>query len=94
MPLFGGPPNVGKLKAKRNIKGLINALGYKKDWGIRRDAAEALRQIGDARAVEPLIAALKDKSPVREAAAGALEDLGWQPDKSETGGYAKVPPRR
>ena len=30
MPLFG-PPNVKKLKAKGNVKGLIKALGYDKD---------------------------------------------------------------
>jgi len=32
MPLFG-PPNVEKLKAKRDVKGLIKALGYQKGAG-------------------------------------------------------------
>ncbi|NQT71853.1 MAG: HEAT repeat domain-containing protein [Chloroflexi bacterium] len=41
MPLFG-PPNVQKLKAKGNIKGLIKALGYKKDASVSQAAAEAL----------------------------------------------------
>src|SRR5450759_2332909 len=76
MPLFG-PPNVEKLKAKRDVKGLIKALGYQKDPAVRRAAAEALGQIGDARAVEPLIAALKDESwGVRRAAAEALGQIG------------------
>ena len=86
MPLFG-PPNVEKLKAKRDVKGLIKALGYQKDGHVRNAAAGVLGQIGDTRAVELLIAALKDRdSNVREAAAGALEALGWQPDRTETGG--------
>ena len=54
MPLFG-PPDIEKLRAKSRIKGLVNALRYKKD------------------------------RHVREAAARALEQLGWQPDKSKAG---------
>jgi HEAT repeat protein len=43
---------------------------------VRRDAAEALGELGDARAVEPLIAALKDRnSDVRVAAIRALVRL-------------------
>jgi HEAT repeat protein len=111
-----GPPNIEKLEAKRDVRGLIKALSYKKDWkkvpqkaaealgrirdpraveqliaalkdeeiGVREAAAKALGEISDPRAVEPLIAALRDKE-VREAAAKALDKLGWQPDKSEAG---------
>ena len=43
----------------------------------RRAAAEALGQLGDKRAVEPLIAALQDDvENVRQAAAEALGQLG------------------
>ena len=55
MPLFG-PPNVEKLKSKHNVKGLIKALGYKKDPSVRGNAADALVEMG-APAVAPLIAA-------------------------------------
>ena len=41
MPLFG-PPNVKKLKAKGNVKGLVKALRHRKDVGMREAAAEAL----------------------------------------------------
>jgi hypothetical protein len=41
MPLFG-PPNVKKMKAKGNIKGLIKALDFNNDRVVRRAAAEAL----------------------------------------------------
>jgi HEAT repeat protein len=75
MPLFG-PPDVEKLKGKRDVKGLIKALGYQKDWRVRRHAAEALDQLGDARAVEPLRAALKDPDKdVRNAATAALHKM-------------------
>ena len=44
---------------------------------MRVSAAGALGQLGDARAVEPLIAALADRdSAVRVSAAGALGQLG------------------
>ncbi len=44
---------------------------------VRKDAAGALKQLGDARAVEPLIVALKDSAKdVRQATAEALGQLG------------------
>ena len=74
MPLFG-PPNVKELEAGRNVKGLIKALGYKKDWIVRHTAAEALGRIGDARAVKPLSVALKD-TYIGHDAAEALGRIG------------------
>ena len=76
MALFG-PPDIKKLKATGNVKGLVKALGYQKDWVVRRDAAWALGDIGDARAVEQLISALGDeKWYVRYAAVQALGKIG------------------
>lgn len=76
MPLFG-PPDINKLKANRDVPGLIKALGYQKDtYGVmRRTAAETLGAIGDPRAVEPLIAALADER-VRITAIEALGTIG------------------
>jgi HEAT repeat protein len=51
-------PNVKKLKHKRDIMGLIKTLSYEKDWEVRRAAAEALGELNDSLAVEPLIKAL------------------------------------
>jgi len=91
MPLFG-PPNIEKLKQKGDVKGLIKALTYEniqRQADIRRAAAEALGELGDERAIEPLTAAaLTDlnegpsdiawdaKWPVRRAAAHALASIG------------------
>ena len=77
MPLFG-PPNIAKLEARKDIDALVKALGYQKDWHIRSAAATALGQIGDIRAVEPLIAVLQqDEATIaRESAAAALGQIG------------------
>ena len=75
MPLFG-PPNVEKLKSNRDVNGLIKALSDKKNE-IRFSAAEALGDMGDIRAVEPLIVVLNADSSMyaREIAAKALGKL-------------------
>ena len=52
-------PNVGKMKTNKDVEGLIKALAHK-DWRVRWDVAEALGEVGDGRAVEPLIQALGD----------------------------------
>jgi HEAT repeat protein len=77
MPLFGGPPNIEKLKAKRDIQGLIKALNYEKDAKVRQAAAKALGENRDKQTIRPLTASLQDKDwLVRRA---ALESLNWQP---------------
>ena len=76
MGIFG-PPNIEKMKAKKNVKGLIKALSYRKNIDERKAAAEALGTIGDSRAVETLITALKDEDRrVHGAAAKALGETG------------------
>src|SRR5215469_8395380 len=78
MPLFGrdGPPDVEQLQRRQNLRGLIKALRYQQDFAVRSAAAQALGQLGGARAVEPLLEALGDPSAfVREAAAQALTRL-------------------
>lgn len=76
MPLFG-PPDVKKLKARKDVHGLIEALGYQRDEYERYHAAEALGDVGDRRAVDPLIAALEDHHKlVRRNAGEALGKIG------------------
>ncbi len=76
LDLFG-PPKVERMTVKGDVKGLIKALGYREDSVVRWHAAGALGAIGDARAVEPLIDALRDSGwEVRSAAVKALVEIG------------------
>ena len=65
---FFGPPDIEKMKARRDIEGLIEALGYKKDEGVRKAAAQALGEVG-AGSVPVLIRLFRDFE--RAAGAGA-----------------------
>ena len=65
------------------VEALITAL----ETGDRKsvwNSAQALGQIGDARAIEPLVAVLREPN-IRLVAEGALEKLAWKPDNGETG---------
>jgi len=80
---------LGRIGDARAVEPLIAAL-KDKYFKLRETAAWALGYIGDARAVEPLIAVLKDKEKgldLRQAAAWALEQLGWKPDQGEDGAW-------
>jgi HEAT repeat protein len=62
---------------------LVAAL---KDTKVSQIAIRILGQVGDNRAVEPLIAVLEDDQVhMRNAATEALDKIGWQPDQSEAG---------
>ena len=82
-----GEPNVEKLQAKGNIKGLIAALRYLQEDKtklngrvVRLKAIWALHKLKTASAIEPLITILqageKDADYVRAAAAWALGQSG------------------
>ena len=65
-----GPPDVQKLALKRDVEGLVKILGHEK---VGWEAARALEELRDSRAIDPLIAALSDQdSKVRERAAELL----------------------
>lgn len=53
MPLLG-PPDVARLLAKKDVRGLIKALGYEKAAAVRCGAAQALGGVGDPGAAEAL----------------------------------------
>src|SRR5439155_22000160 len=68
-----------RLRHQVAIDALQKALGnYDRD--LRLAAADALGRICDARLTKPLVAALDAADPwVRQAAARALERIGWIP---------------
>ena len=75
MWLFG-PPDVEKMLAEHDVKGLTKALQYKKDPKVCDAAAKALVRIGEP-AVERLIALLKSAPPdIRETATKVLVKIG------------------
>lgn len=82
MPPFG-TPNVKKLAAKRDLEGMIKALGYQQDSPVRFDAVQALGRPAEARAVEPLMGALHDRDEdVRDLAANALQAIAGRTSPS------------
>ena len=70
-------PDVKKLKSRWDIAGLCHLLEHK-DPEVQYEAAEALGNLGDEKAVGPLITALKrdEFSGVRWKAAEALSKIG------------------
>jgi HEAT repeat protein len=77
MSLFG-PPNIEKMKAKRDICGLADVLlKYRKDDKVRTAAAAALGELREPQAITDLANALADTdSRVRGSAASALAQIG------------------
>ena len=76
MSLFG-PPNISKLTARRDLEGLVEALSFQKDVGVRVAAARALQALGDTRGIQPLTRELQDKDwRVCDAAAQSLAAVG------------------
>ena len=76
MALFG-PPNVDKLAAKRDLKGLAKAL-TNRDAAVRDAAARALGEIDGPEAVPLVVVELtgQDDERVIETGAGALRAMG------------------
>lgn len=71
-----GPPDVKKLAAKGKVEPLVRALTHPYE-SIQRDAATALGELRDPRAIEPLAAASRDdRLAVRDAAVWALGHIG------------------
>jgi hypothetical protein len=83
------PPSDDKLNPNYHIVlGRIKGHNeYVEHYGIRMNAAEALGEIGDKQAIEPLIEVAENDNLfcVRAKATDALEKLGWQPDNSVAG---------
>lgn len=86
-----GPPDIEKLRETRNVRGLMKALAYQKDWSVQVAAAEALGELGDERAIMSLVktalahdsgdwrtGSSKDEHEVGCAAARALARIGPQ----------------
>lgn len=54
MSIFG-PPSIERMKAHKNLKGLIKVMRSAKNSRLSAEAARALGEIGDASAIQPLL---------------------------------------
>lgn len=71
--------DIERMEEKGDVEGLIEVL-KSGDLHAQGSAAIALGKMGDARAIEPLVQALKDRfGALRTFSATALEKLGWEP---------------
>ena len=67
------------------VAGLITELKEKRGG---REVIKALGKIGDNRAIEPLVIALRDENwEMCKSAADALDKFGWNPDDSTDGAW-------
>ena len=81
MRLFG-PPDVKKLTAKRDLKGLIKAIGYP-DSDVSARAIQGLKELGDA-AIGVLLDQLRSPDErIRTSASAMLERLEWKAQNNE-----------
>ncbi len=77
-----GPPNIENLKSRRDLDGLVKALHYQDSPQVRQQAARVLGEMGDRKALNPLLSVLqnsKEQQSVRWNAAtaiGQLKDAG------------------
>jgi HEAT repeat protein len=82
---LGAIEALGDIKCQRSVEPLIRKLRTDKDNEVRWVAALSLGEIGDLRAVPPLVEALGDPDRyVRYGAVMSLEKLSWTPDNETT----------
>ncbi len=70
------PPDIGKLKADKNERKLIKALGYKAEPTIRARAANAIGVVGSAAALEPLCSLFENDDELIEVRIEAVSAVG------------------
>jgi HEAT repeat protein len=75
MSFLFGPPNIEKLKQKRDIGALIKAM-KSKDLGVSMEAAAALGDLKAPEATDPLIEMLEEPLGKLECKAAAAKALG------------------
>ena len=68
---------VRRMEARKDVPALMKALRYRRDEGVRSQAAEALAEVKNGRAVGALMGALNDASwSVRLVVTEALGAIG------------------
>jgi HEAT repeats len=79
---------LGQIKSPRSVEPLIHVLKNDESSEVRWVTALALGEIGDKRAVPPLLTTLNDKDRyIRYGSVKALEQLGWSPQNDQDRAY-------
>ena len=86
MPLFGSP-NIEKLAQKQDVEGLIEALKHD-DFQVRRDAAEALAQLGESRRLFELVIRLLE--PIERQVGAIRPDVNGALPRADGGGQVSL----
>ena len=69
---------LGEIGDRRAVDHLIAALKNKDEY-VRYSAIQALADIGDKKAIEPLVSLKDENDYIREVVEEALKDLSWNP---------------
>jgi HEAT repeat protein len=87
-------PDIQKLKANQDLRGLIGALRYPDSIAVRAEAAQALGNLGNDQAAESLArSAMEDPAAeVKQAARLALDEMYGSVSGSILASYRNVPP--
>jgi len=85
---IGAIEALGAIKSPQSVEPLIHTLRTDESSEVRWVAALALGEIGDKRAIPPLLASLKDEDRyVRYGSVKALEQIGWSAETDRDRAY-------
>lgn len=83
MSIFGYP-NIERMKAHKNLKGLIKVMQSAKDRRLSAEAVKALGEIGDASVIQPLLKVFRSNDYYSsDVAAAALAKLAGRLKESD-----------
>lgn len=74
--MLAKPPDIDKLKADKNERKLIKALGYKAEPAVRAKAANAIGVVGSVAALEPLCSLFENDEELIETRVEAVSAVG------------------
>jgi HEAT repeat protein len=82
---------IGAIKSPRSVDPLIRTLMTDQSHEVRWVAALALGEIGDKKAIPPLLTSLRDEDRyVRYGSIKALEQIGWSAETDRDRAYALI----
>lgn len=88
---IGAVEALGAIRDWRVVPHLVDVMEHDHNIEVRWVAALALGNIGDPRAIPPLLSALRDRERyIRSSAATSLDRLGWTPANETEAAYRAI----